>query len=291
MPAPLLFIGYRRADSQQAAIGLYVQLRARIGPASVFMDRSGISAGDIWSERLRTVLNQATVVIALIGPAWLKSADEYGRRRLDMPDDWVRNELVAAFDSGKPIIPVLLGNLQTMPTGDALPDVLKPLGTYQAYTLRDDHWDSDLYDLVRLLVDRHEFKEVDRKVILPNPEVTIKPLTQAELDDELKRLFGWEPVENLIPGDYPKSRHELRRVYVFKSFQAAVRFMGAAVAPINKLQHHPRWENQWRTVTVYLTTWDIGFRISRLDVELAKGLDALYSESTRPRENHDVKPN
>lgn len=280
--APLVFISYRRTDSQQAALGLYFQLRARIGPASVFMDRSGISAGDVWPQRLRDVINQATVVLVLIGPGWLTSADEYGRRRLDIPNDWVRNELLAAIYSGKPVIPILLGPLLHMPSAEALPEQLRPLVDYQAYSLRDDHWDSDLNDLVRLLVDRHEFKEADQKVRLPQPQVTVKPLTQTELENKLKSLSGWEPVESLIPGDYPKSRQELRRVYVFKSFRAAVQFMNSAVDPINKLQHHPRWENQWRTVTVYLSTWDVGFRISRLDIELARVLDGVYKELTRP---------
>jgi pterin-4a-carbinolamine dehydratase len=274
---PLVFINYRRTDSQQAAIGLYVQLRARIGPASVFMDRSGISAGDIWSERLREVMNRATVVLALIGPNWLKSADEYGRRRLDMADDWVRNELLAAITSHKPVLPILLSSQPEMPAAAALPDCLVPLRAYNPYSLRDDHWDSDLNDLVGLLAREHGFPDTDRKVVLPNPEIRINPLTQAELDNELKTLHGWEPVESMVPGDYPRSRQELRKVYVFPSFEEAVQFMSAAVVPISRMQHHPRWENQWRTVTVYLTTWDIGFRISPLDVGMARLLDGLYT--------------
>lgn len=79
------------------------------------MDRSGISAGDIWSERLRDSVMQASVVLALIGPGWLRATDHFGRRRLDLPDDWVRNELLTAIASGKPIVPILLGSLQELP--------------------------------------------------------------------------------------------------------------------------------------------------------------------------------
>jgi pterin-4a-carbinolamine dehydratase len=253
--APLVFISYRRTDSQQAALGLASQLRTRIGPGSV--------------------------VLVLIGPGWLKAADEYGRRRLDMPDDWVRNELLGAIDSGKPLVPILLPPLLNLPAAEALPLELRPLVQYQALSLREDHWDSDLNDLVRLLVEKHECREVERQVRLPEPEVTLTPLTDAELHDELKLLSGWEPVESLIPGDYPKSRKELRRVYTFRSFGSAIKFMTSAVEPIREAQHHPRWENQWRTVTVYLSTWDIGFRVSRLDIEMAKTLDAVYEEVKR----------
>jgi pterin-4a-carbinolamine dehydratase len=275
---PLSFINYRRADSQQAAIGLYIQLRTRIGPPSVFMDRSGISAGDIWSQRLRDAMDAATVVLALIGPNWLTSADEYGRRRLDIANDWVRTELLAAIEKGKIIIPVLLGAQSQVPPAAALPECLMAVLDHQAYGLRDDHWDSDLDQLVRLLTGRYGFKDAERTVVLPNPIVTISPLNEAELDSELKALPGWEPVESIIPGDYPRSRQELRKVYVFQSFKAAIAFMSAAVSFINQLKHHPRWENQWRTVTVYLSTWDIGHRISKLDVELARRLDQAYEK-------------
>jgi pterin-4a-carbinolamine dehydratase len=103
-------------------------------------------------------------------------------------------------------------------------------------------------------------------------------LTAAELIERLKTVVGWEPVETILPGDPPKSRQELRKAFAFRSFQAAIDFMSSAVDPINQLEHHPRWENQWRTVTVYLTTWDIGFRISQLDIDLAKVLDDLYGQ-------------
>ena len=42
--------------------------------------------------------------------------------------------------------------------------------------------------------------------------------------------------------------------------------------------HHPRWENIWKTVKVYLTTWDIGHRISDRDIQLARYLDQAYSD-------------
>lgn len=58
---------------------------------------------------------------------------------------------------------------------------------------------------IRLLTEQHGITDADRKVVLPNPVIRIRPLTQAELDNELKTLPGWEPVESLVPGDYPKS--------------------------------------------------------------------------------------
>ena len=228
--------------------------------------------------RLRESIDRASVFLALVGPGWLKSADEYGRRRLDNSTDWVRKELATAIKSGKLIIPILLGPSATMPPAEGLPAALAPLASVQAYSLRDDHWDADLESLVDFIVQNCGFKEVESRVVLPKPEVSPKLLTQSELDQQLASIPGWEQVESLIPGDHPRSRQELRKAYVFKSFRSAVSFMSSAVSPIKELKHHPRWENQWRTVTVYLCTWDIGHRISRLDIDLAKALDSLYAK-------------
>jgi len=42
--------------------------------------------------------------------------------------------------------------------------------------------------------------------------------------------------------------------------------------------HHPRWENIWKSLRVYLTTWDIGQRLTDRDIQLAKYLDAAFND-------------
>ena len=122
------------------------------------------------------------------------------------------------------------------------------------------------------------FVATDKPVTLPQPEVKIEPLSDLIPGEELLTLSGWERVESMIPGDYPNARQEIRKAYRFSSFRKAIEFMHSAVEPVQRIKHHPRWENQWRTVTVYLSTWDIGKRVSALDVELARSLDALYKD-------------
>ena len=41
-------------------------------------------------------------------------------------------------------------------------------------------------------------------------------------------------------------------------------FMQNARAFIDETNHHPRWENLYHTLKVFLTTWDIGHRVSYL---------------------------
>jgi pterin-4a-carbinolamine dehydratase len=53
--------------------------------------------------------------------------------------------------------------------------------------------------------------------------------------------------------------------------------MQELVAPLERLDHHPRLENQWRTVIVSFTTWDIDHKITSLDIESAQAVDAVFN--------------
>ena len=103
----LAFINYRRDDSAQISQGLYFQLKARFGSGQLFMDVNSVMVGQPWPARIQTRLQKASVVLAVIGPGWLTAADKFGRRKLDAPTDWVREELSVALSDGIPIIPLV----------------------------------------------------------------------------------------------------------------------------------------------------------------------------------------
>lgn len=276
-----VFISYRRTDARNAVRGLYFQLRLRFGSGQVFMDVSSIKPGDVWPERLKRAVNKSTVVLVVVGPDWLKSADQFGRRRLDSPDDWVRIEIEAALDEGKNVIPLLIGGEQELPPVEALPPSLTRLHQHQHFVLSDNNWEGEVSNLASMLIDCHGLRPLDQDVVFPIPEVKVPPLTEDELDQALLALPGWEPVESAIPRDYPRTRQELRRGYRFDKFKSAIEFLQSLVAPLNELKHHPRIENQWRTVFIHFTTWDIGNKISRLDVKAAAVVDQLYEQRKR----------
>jgi pterin-4a-carbinolamine dehydratase len=146
--------------------------------------------------------------------------------------------------------------------------------------LRDEQWDQDVRHLCNVMTKDYGFSETDSKVIMPTPQVRIVPLTQEELDRALLDLPRWEPVETTIIRDYPNSRHELRRAFRFASFKGAIAFISNLVGPVNALKHHPRIENQWRTVIVYFSTWDIGNKITELDIVAAREVDRVYQMTT-----------
>jgi pterin-4a-carbinolamine dehydratase len=74
---------------------------------------------------------------------------------------------------------------------------------------------------------------------------------------------------------------ELMRVYRFASFMEAISFMAKASEFIDRMDHHPRWENAYRTLTVWLSSWDIGQRISKRDVDLAQKLEELFKSFSK----------
>jgi pterin-4a-carbinolamine dehydratase len=81
-----------------------------------------------------------------------------------------------------------------------------------------------------------------------------------------------------LPENPLEERVEIFREYEFPSFQAAVRFMVQVAPGCDIAMHHPRWENIWKTLRVFLTTWDIGHRISDRDFQLARYFDRAYAE-------------
>ncbi len=73
------------------------------------------------------------------------------------------------------------------------------------------------------------------------------------------------------------------RTYEFARFEDAIDFMAEATKHISVVQHHPRWENTWRTLRVWLSTWDIGHKPSQFDLDLAEYLDNLFGKYPTPK--------
>jgi hypothetical protein len=111
--AGLVFISYRRRDTGTAARWLAESLALAFGPERVFIDTDSIRIGDDWPKRIDQALEIASVLVVLIGTQWLRLQDEFGRRRLDNPSDWVRREIAHALSRGKRIIQSLWKELHS----------------------------------------------------------------------------------------------------------------------------------------------------------------------------------
>lgn len=123
---PRIFVSYRRADSGGHAGRLFDGLRADYGSGALFLDHDTIRGGEDFTAALQQAMDDANIVLAVIGPDWAGSADG-GSRRIDDPDDWVRREVVGALDrKDLLVVPVLVGGAP--PPDEAwLPEPLRPL--------------------------------------------------------------------------------------------------------------------------------------------------------------------
>lgn len=105
-----------------------------------------------------------------------------------------------------------------------------------------------------------------------------EPISEKSLKVALNgNLSKWKKVVSPLPEDPNKIRIELFRQYQFNTFLGAIEFMHTVASGCDIALHHPRWENVWRTVRVYLTTWDIDHQISDRDIQLAKYLDQAFA--------------
>ena len=148
---PKIFLNYRRSDDPGFAQALFQRLAHKYSASHVFMDVEGqIRPGDDFTQSLSQHVLSADVLLTIIGPRWLADADDTGRPRLENPNDWVRIEIVSAFDHGKRVIPVLVGGA-SMPREQDLPEVLRPLCRRQAVRIAMDSFGSDVERLFKQL--------------------------------------------------------------------------------------------------------------------------------------------
>ena len=141
----VIFISYRRDDSQGFAGRLEDDLSECFGDEQVFRDRE-IPVGTDFAQHLEGTLGAAAVLLAVIGPNWLEVRGADGRRRLDDPGDWVRREIETGLARGLAVVPVLVGGAR-MPPAAGLPPALAPLAGRQAFVLSDRRWREELKEL------------------------------------------------------------------------------------------------------------------------------------------------
>lgn len=151
-----IFISFRGGDEPYGAVLVHVILSGWFGPHNVFRSNASIRPGDDYVTGIMDGLRRCDVLLAVMGPRWLRAADAGGGPRLDDPEDWVHRELATAFAAGKRVIPVLLGGA-TMPAATDLPPGLARLGRCQYRRLDHRQFNADISllraDLLALLPD------------------------------------------------------------------------------------------------------------------------------------------
>ena len=86
-----------------------------------------------------------------------------------------------------------------------------------------------------------------------------------------------EGIDDLIKNGWKKSTdgNAIAKTFIFTNFIEALGWMVKVGVWAEKLNHHPEWDNVYKTVNVLLTTHDKG-TITNLDVTLAQKMDTIY---------------
>ena len=116
------------------------------------MDVDAMRPGLDFVKQLDEQVSKCDVVLAVIGPGWLNAVDEKGRRKLDLPRDYVRIELASALRREIPVIPLLV-NGTAMPIEEDLPEELRSLPNRHALELRHTRFAADSDAVIRALND------------------------------------------------------------------------------------------------------------------------------------------
>jgi tetratricopeptide (TPR) repeat protein len=187
----MIFINYRKADTQAVVGHLAAELKKHFGDAAVFIDHEGLHAGDEWPKELRDALDRCQVLLAVVGEHWLTILDDDGNRRIDNEDDWVRREICTVLEAGKRVIVLLVGGAK-MPSKRGLPRncALQQLPDRQSLPLRPGP--DFAADVARLIADLSAARPDGRAAKAPPP----CPAHCFGRDDELRRL-----VDILAPAD------------------------------------------------------------------------------------------
>ncbi|HVX56248.1 MAG TPA: reverse transcriptase-like protein [Candidatus Saccharimonadales bacterium] len=88
---------------------------------------------------------------------------------------------------------------------------------------------------------------------------------------------------------WKETKHGLYKQFNFADFKQAWAFMTEVAALAERFQHHPRWENEWSVVQIWLITHEGGKKITDKDRELAAAIDDVAAGLT-PAEAATAEP-
>jgi ribonuclease HI len=77
---------------------------------------------------------------------------------------------------------------------------------------------------------------------------------------------------------WQETKHGLYKQFNFENFKQAFAFMTRVAELAEEYQHHPRWENEWSVVQIWLITHEGGQKVTDKDRELANAIDQLLEQ-------------
>lgn len=83
---------------------------------------------------------------------------------------------------------------------------------------------------------------------------------------------------------WQETKHGLYKQFNFENFREAFTFMTKVAELAEQYNHHPRWENEWSVVQIWLITHEANGNITEKDREMAQAIDAIVAEQQVPSE-------
>ncbi|HEV7126672.1 MAG TPA: toll/interleukin-1 receptor domain-containing protein [Ktedonobacterales bacterium] len=148
-----IFLSYRRDDSGPTTGRIYDRLANHFGKEAIFIDVSNIPLGVDFMSHIRQTIEQCAVQLVVIGPRWLDITDAQGARRLDNPEDPVRQEVEVGLASEVLVIPLLVDGAST-PIADSLPTSLRAIPALNSRPVRHMDFDYDLRIIIAAIEER-----------------------------------------------------------------------------------------------------------------------------------------
>lgn len=161
----MIFISYRRADSESVVGRIHSELKKHFPTQDVFLDHDSIPLGKPFEEVIRERLAASKFALVLIGPKWHSVADvDTGKPRLDDPQDFVRLEVETALATpGVSVIPLwVMRATSSSPEIAALPPSIRPLFKNNGMSIRPvPDEDADIQKLIRSIASQLDSDDSD----------------------------------------------------------------------------------------------------------------------------------
>ncbi|MBZ0319124.1 MAG: formylglycine-generating enzyme family protein [Anaerolineae bacterium] len=178
-----LFVNYRRVDNADFVLAMFAMFARRYGRENVYMDFASIPELARFEDYIRKKVRESDVIIAVLGPQWLKLLQE---KELAGKLDYWQIELEEALRHNKIIILVTTQGAP-IPIKDNFSISLHPI--FEANITRLYHI-SDLYEDTERLMNNMEAQLSAQEIHQLVPETSITPvaLTDFDLSEVLNTL-------------------------------------------------------------------------------------------------------
>jgi pterin-4a-carbinolamine dehydratase len=230
-------------------------------------------------RQLQQLIEGAHVTIALIGRRWMTRPDatHSSTPNLDYVVEELSHSKMAGFSMAdadryglqqRAILPLFIDLNASFDPFD-LPASLSFLRELEAMDISHKNWPTTIGNLLHKIAAAYGLPQRPSSGRLPEPnpsKAKTQPIGDEELQNTLRYdiLAGWQ-IDNL--GD--AEARSLVKVFEFADFNEAAAFMALVSDHCALMDHHPDWRNTHRYVTVELSTWDAGRRVTIFDINLA----------------------